>query len=79
MDIALGNAYADWPNPAVPKIERLYDGSWRRLPNSPQYLTWRKWFDAAKALSDLFTTYDPVGVPFMWHVEEVIGLSNISC
>ena len=46
INIARGYAKAYRPNPAIPKVERLYDGIVTRLDNCPQVPAWGMEFDA---------------------------------
>ena len=48
-----------------------------RLVVGLQLSTLGKCFDTAKALSDFFAIWNPVGFPFEWYVEKVLGLSKV--
>ena len=61
----------------MPETERLHDGMGTRLVVGLQLSTLGKCFDTAKALSDFFAIWNPVGFPFEWYVEKVLGLSKV--
>ena len=61
----------------MPETERLHDGMGTRLVVGLPLSTLGKWIDTAKALSDFFAIWNPVGFLFEWYVEKVLGLSKV--